>query len=279
MGVLPQVGGWDAFADLARFRTAFHGCLSARADAFFELTDALLCADGPVRTPVEFSLTAEHCRGYGSLYAALNQGRLDMAALRDLLVSVPLPRFDGRIVLTVDVSPWLRSDAACSPERLFCLVHGRNGRASDHVVPGWPYSFVAALTPDRTSWTQVLDVVRLGPADDAAAVTAGQLRAVVERLVAAGQWQCGDPDILIVMDAGYDVMRLVWVLRDLPVELVGRLRSDRVLRLPKPPRVYDPRGGRPPKHGTCASPPCTRHTSRPCSARSFCTRTTRNCSR
>lgn len=50
-------------------------------------------------------------------------------------------------------------------------------------------------------------------------------------------------------DAGYDVTRLAWVLRDLPVELVGRIRSDRVMRLPKPPRVYDPRGGRPPKHG------------------------------
>jgi len=197
---------------------------------------------------VELSLLAEHQRGYGSLYGALNHGQLDTNALRDLLASLPLSRFDGRIVLTVDVSPWLRSDAACSPERLFCLVHGRNGRSSDHVVPGWPYSFVAALTLDRTSWTQVLDVVRLGPVDDAAAVTADQLRAVVERLIAAGQCQRDDPDILVVMDAGYDVMRLAWVLRDLPVELVGRLRSDRVLRLPKPPRVYAPKGGRPPKH-------------------------------
>ncbi|MGW3124185.1 transposase [Streptomyces sp. NPDC001107] len=50
------------------------------------------------------------------------------------------------------------------------------------------------------------------------------------------------------MDAAYDVMRLAWVLRDLPVELVGRLRSDHALRLPKPPRVYDPRGGLPPLH-------------------------------
>ncbi|MFJ4910631.1 NF041680 family putative transposase [Streptomyces sp. NPDC093249] len=223
--------------------------MSARADAFFELADALLCADGPVRTPVELSLLAEHRRGYGSLYGALNHGRLDTDAVRDLLVSLPLPRFDGRVVLTVDVSPWLRSDAACSPERLFCLVHGRNGRSSDHVVPGWPYSFVAGLTPDRTSWTQVLDVVRLGPADDAAVVTADQLRAVVGRLIAAGQWQPGDRDVLVVMDAGYDVMRLAWVLRDLPVELVGRLRSDRILRLPKPPHVYTPEGGRPPKHG------------------------------
>ncbi|MER7408115.1 NF041680 family putative transposase [Streptomyces sp. NPDC000070] len=253
MSVLPQIDGREAIAELSRFRTTFYGCLSARADAFFELADALLCADGPTRTPVELSLLAEHQRGYGSLYGALNHGRLDANALRDLLASLPLPRFDGRIVLTVDVSPWLRSDAACSPDRLFCLVHGRNGRSSDHVVPGWPYSFVAVLTPDRTSWTQVLDAIRLGPADDAAAVTAGQLRAVVERLVAAGQWQCGDRNILVVMDAGYDVMRLAWVLRDLPVELVGRLRSDRVLRRPAPSlKEYAqsyPQGGRPPRHG------------------------------
>ena len=29
------------------------------------------------------------------------------------------------------------------------------------MIPGWPYSFVAALEPGRTSWTAVLDAVRL----------------------------------------------------------------------------------------------------------------------
>ncbi|MFF4926394.1 transposase [Kitasatospora sp. NPDC001261] len=231
--------------ELSLFREDYYASLSARADAFFEPTDALLCSDAPTRTPVELSLTAEHRRGYGSLYGALDRGRLDTELLRDLLAELPLPRFAGRIVLTVDVSPWLCSAAACSLERLFCLVHGRAGQASNHVVPGWPYSFVTALTPDRTSWTQVLDVVRLGPTDDAALVTAAQLRQVVRRLVAAGQWRDGDPDIMIVMDAGYDPMRLAYVLRDLPVEVVGRLRSDRVLRLAKPAYVYDPKGGTP----------------------------------
>ncbi|WP_411978320.1 transposase [Streptomyces scopuliridis] len=33
-------------------------------------------------------------------------------------------------------------------------------------------------------------------------------------------------------DAGYDVARLAWVPRHLPVELVGRIRGDRVMRLP-----------------------------------------------
>ena len=116
------------------------------------------------------------------------------------------------------------------------------------LIPGWPYSFVAALEPGRTSWTAVLDAVRLRPADDATAVTAAQLRDVVDRLITAGHWQPGDPDILIVIDAGYDVTRLAFVLADLPVELLGRLRSDRVLRLPKPPRLPGTTG-RPPKHG------------------------------
>lgn len=33
------------------------------------------------------------------------------------------------------------------------------------------------------------------------------------------------------------------------VELVGRVRGDRVMRLPEPPRVYDSKGGRAPKRG------------------------------
>lgn len=122
----------------------------------------------------------------------------------------------------------------------------RPGDSASQFIPGWPYSFVAVLEPGA-SWTGILDVVRLGPEDDATAVTAAQLRTVVERLIAAGQWTSGDPDITIVMDAGHDVTRLAWVLRDLPVELVGRIRS--VMRLPKPPRVYNPKGGHPPKHG------------------------------
>jgi hypothetical protein len=94
----------------------------------------------------------------------------------------------------------------------------------------------------------VLDAVRLGPADDATAVTASQLRDVVDRLITTGQWQPCEPDILIVTDAGYDVTRLAWVLRGLPAELVGRVRGDRVMRLPKPPRLPGT-NGRPPKHG------------------------------
>ncbi|MGH3673181.1 MAG: transposase [Pseudonocardiaceae bacterium] len=80
----------------------------------------------------------------------------------------------------------MRSDAPTCADRLFYHVYGR-GRGQAQLIPGWPYSFVAALEPGRTSWTAVLDAVRLGPTDDATAVTATQLREVVERLITTGR--------------------------------------------------------------------------------------------
>jgi len=65
-------------------------------------------------------------------------------------------------MLAMDVSAWLRADASTSAGRLFCHVYGR-GKNQAQMIPGWPYSFVAALEPGRTSWTAILDAVRLGP--------------------------------------------------------------------------------------------------------------------
>ena len=236
-----------ALGELSGFRQGLYRCLPARADALFELADAVLCADGPVRTLAGLSLAAEHRRGHGALYDAVNHGRIAVSRLRRVLAGLPLPRAaDGRLVLAVDVSSWLRPGAATSPDRLFCHVYGR-ARGQAQMIPGWPYSVIAALEPGRTSWTAVLDAVRLGPGDDAAAVTAVQVRDVVTRLIAAGQWRDGDPAILVIFDAGYDVTRLAWLLGSLPVELLGRLRSDRVMQLPAPRRPATI--GRPRKHG------------------------------
>ena len=48
--------GVESLAAVCRFRDTFYRCLGARADAQFELADALLCAEGPVRTLVDLSL-------------------------------------------------------------------------------------------------------------------------------------------------------------------------------------------------------------------------------
>src|SRR5487761_462868 len=248
MDSLPEDAGAGPLAVLSRFRRDFHACLTARADELSELADAVLCAGSPVRSLAGLSLAPEHRRGHGALYDAVNCGRIEIARLRRSLAGLPLPRAeDGRLMLAVDVSNWLRPGAATSPDRLFCHVYGR-GKGQAQMIPGWPYSVVAALEPGRTSWTAVLDAVRLGPDDDEAEVTAAQVREVISRLLAAGHWRDGDLPILVIFDAGYDPMRLACQLTGLPVEILGRLRSDRVLHFPVPARQPGT-NGRPPRHG------------------------------
>ena len=236
---------------LAAFRGELYRSFATYRDALLELADAVLCKRDRVHMLAELSLEPEHRRGHGALYGAVNCGRVDIARLRWSLACLPLPAWDdGRIRLAVDVSNWLRPDAATSPDRLFCHCYAR-GKGNAQLIPGWPYSLVAALEPGRTSWTLPLDVIRLGPADDATEVTAAQVREVIGQLAGAGHWHDGDPDILVVFDSGYDLTRLAWLLADLPVEIMGRLRSDRVMYFPAPPRPARPAGtsGRPPRHG------------------------------
>jgi hypothetical protein len=99
-----SVGGQDTGrarrGDLVGFRAGFYGCLTARADELFELTEAVLCTEGPVRTLVELALAPEHRRGYGALYDALNHGHIEIGRLRCRLAGLALPRSaEGRIVL------------------------------------------------------------------------------------------------------------------------------------------------------------------------------------
>jgi hypothetical protein len=237
-----------ALGDLSRFRHALHQCLTTRADALFELTDAALCADGPVTSLVELSVATEHRRGHGALYDGLNSGRIDIDRFRNLVARQHLPRCDdGRITLGIDVSNWLRPDANTSPDRLFCHTYAR-GRGQAQMIPGWPYSFVAALEPGRTSWTAILDVMRVRPTDEGTDLAATQLRTVIDTLITAGHWREGDPEIWIIGDSGYDGPRLAFLLADLPVQILVRLRSDRVLAFPAPPRRPGTRG-RGTRHG------------------------------
>ncbi|MGW6793206.1 transposase [Streptomyces chartreusis] len=196
--------------------------MTTRGDAFFELCDALLCTDRPVRTLVDLALAPEHRRGHEALYGGLNQGGIDVGRLRRALVGMPLPQAaDGRLVLAVDVSPWLRPDANASADRAFWHTFGR-GEGKHQMVSGWPYAIAAALETGRTSWTAVPDAFRLEPGADVAAVTTVQIREAVERLVAAGQWIPGDPKILVVPDAGYGTLRIAPCWQDcLSRSLVG----------------------------------------------------------
>ncbi|GAA4958372.1 hypothetical protein HD597_000534 [Nonomuraea thailandensis] len=131
MSLLNDAANVESSKELSCFRNDVHACLKARVDALFELADALLCEPGPVRSPVDLTLSPEYRRGHGALYGGLNHGRIDTEQLREVLAGLPLPRWpDGRIVLAVDVSAWLRSDATC----LAALAPmGLTGTGGEHV--------------------------------------------------------------------------------------------------------------------------------------------------
>ncbi|SDK54803.1 hypothetical protein SAMN04487820_10974 [Actinopolyspora mzabensis] len=70
-----------------------------------------------------------------------------------------------------------------------------------------------------------------------AMVTTEQIHDIVSRLLTTGKQQLEDPDMLVIVDAGYDLARLALLLADLPVGLLGRLRSD---LSPSPARTTAP---------------------------------------
>ncbi len=63
--------GYTPEASLRAFRARLHAFFNKRADALFELTDAILTA-GSIPSPPHLSLAPVHRRGWGSLYAALS---------------------------------------------------------------------------------------------------------------------------------------------------------------------------------------------------------------
>jgi hypothetical protein len=50
MSLLSDAVRREAFAEASRFRGEFYECLTARRDELFELVDAVLCADGAVKS-------------------------------------------------------------------------------------------------------------------------------------------------------------------------------------------------------------------------------------
>ncbi|MFL6222004.1 MAG: transposase, partial [Actinomycetes bacterium] len=149
-------------AQLGQFRSELHACFPCRADALFELGDALLCAPA-ITSVARLSLEPSHRRGWGSAYAALACGRIEVERLRDLLAS-SLPPADP-MVFAVDVTTWPRCDAECSPERGY-YYHPSRHSGGQPIIAGWAFQWIAHVSFDRDSWTAPIDARRLHPLED-----------------------------------------------------------------------------------------------------------------
>jgi len=224
---------------LRDYRAALYASFRRWADALFELSDAMLCSPGKVCSVPALSLEPVFSRSHGSLYKALALGRIDEEAIRELLASSLDPGWP--LTFAIDASTWDRCDAECSPERGFHYSASKHS-AGKPIVAGWSYQWACQLcfTPD--SWTAPLDVVRVKPTMDATIETIGQVRRVVEPMPT-------DREVpMAVLDAGYDPAAISHGLKDVRVEVLCRIRSDRVFYLdPGPRRPSEP--GRPARHG------------------------------
>ena len=218
------------------FRADRSACLGHRRDALFDLGDALL-SGGPVLSPAHLSLEAVHRRGWGSLYAALALGEIDVEALRALLAHHPLVTEPP--IYAVDVSVWPRCDAEARPDRGY-YYHPSRHSAGQPIVAGWAYQWIAQLSLTRDSWTAPLDARRVHPREDTNAVAARQIKALAARLPTDG------PIPVFVFAAGYDPLQLALELGDARAAILVRLRRGRCFYAHPPPYAGL---GRPRRHG------------------------------
>jgi hypothetical protein len=249
---LVDSGSPDALGELRAFRGEIYGCLSRRADALFELGDALLAARPALSLP-HLSLEPVFRRGWGMVYQGLAAGRVDADALRDVLVA--RRPADWPCVFGVDASTIPRPWAATSPGRQFHHASKGGRVGGDPVVAGWSWQWLSQLNFDADSWTAPQDVVRVGPGDDPRRRACEQIAAHAGRLAAAGETRIP----LYAHDAGYDEAALTHDLGEHldRLQVLVRIRDDRVLYRDPAPREPG-RPGRPRRHGKdrfeCADP-------------------------
>lgn len=246
----PAGADWDR---LVAFRNDWYRCLTRWPDALFELVDALLSAPGRVRSLPYLSLEPVFRRSWGGLYAALAEGGIDPAGVAELLVRLLPPEWWP--VFAVDVTAWARPEGHCSPRRGMVRLPEAGGGRRGRVLPGWAYSWVCQVSPDRDSWTAPVDVARVDPDQVANEVAAAQMSALVARL--AEQRPGLAP--IFVLDGGYCPITATLAVAadaDQPARVIVRIRRDRVFHFDPPPK---PAGtpGRPRLHGdrfSCKDP-------------------------
>ena len=233
-------GERGAWRRLAGFRRGWYRCLGPWADALFGLTDAVLCAAGPVCSLPRLSLERVFGRGHGSAYAALAGGAVSAEAWRDLLAAARPPGWP--LVFAVDGTSWPRCDAETSPGRGY-YYHPSRHSAGKPIVAGWWYQQVSQLNFDRDSWAWPADCRRIPPREDSVKATARQVRDLVSRLGRTAAVP------LFVFDGGYDPIALADALSADRAQLLVRIKGDRVFYA-GPPAPREPRRrGRPRRHG------------------------------
>jgi DDE superfamily endonuclease len=278
-------GAVDRFLALRGFRARLYACLTARADAQFELADAVLCADHAVTSLVQLSLEPEFRRGHGALYDALSAGRIDDEQLFSLLAQVLPPLVDD-----ARARAWIADHDVIDHALLERALAGLSGDDAARVRDAcarWSrlrFAVDATAYPRPDAWcspgrehvhngachckgssktapgweyqfTAAIGHLRTAWAalvDVARTVpatrtaqTIAQVKNVLRRLGAAGHGREAAP--LFVFDAGYSAAALTDGLAGCPVHILVRLAAGSVFYAE--PVTWEGKTGRPARRG------------------------------
>lgn len=125
-----------------------------RRDALFDTLDALL--SGGTSASFAYPSQGERFqRQWLSLYAAVEDGQIDTAALCQLLVK-QLPQ-KGIRVFPLDSSSWPRPRSRVS-EDLQCVYQASSNVGGGNVTVGYPYSLLEVLAQARQTRLDALDI-------------------------------------------------------------------------------------------------------------------------
>jgi hypothetical protein len=225
---------------LVSFRIAIHATFALRADALFELIDALLLS--PItQSPVELSQSSAFRRQFASVYDALRNGKLDREAVRKIWHDrepAEAITVGGYAVYAQDSTITPRPDAETLRDR----GHVYSAQ-SESTVPGHQFSWLGRVIARGQSWFAPRDVDRIPTTSTPAEVGATQVQRLFEQSLPT------EPLKAVVVDSGYAKRKFLrrfvgWVT----VCVLVRLACNRVLYGAPPPKTG--KRGAPQKHGT-----------------------------
>jgi hypothetical protein len=233
---------------LQTFRGKLRGVFPRRADALFELIDALLLTVDP-RSPVELSRSPAFRRRFSMVYDAMRHGQVDPEQARQLLAEAEPAEaltLAGCAVYGVDTTIDPRPGAETLEDR--SQVYSTSQKKA---VPGHQYSWLGRIVSQAPAWFAPRDVERVSTCDTPAAVAARQVLRLAATLVVAGVLH------IVVADSGYAKAPFLAAFVSLTsLCVLVRLPCNRVLYGAPPAPVINPKTGKrvkrgqPPKHGT-----------------------------
>jgi len=141
-----------------QFRQSVYQSLRKRADAFFDLLDALTVARH-VDSPVALSEETPFRREFSSVYDALNEGEIDQVELSKILYEQQPGECEtvaGYEVYALDTTPDERPEAETLPERGLLKA-----QKNEPVRLGQKFSWLVRLVKRGTSWVAPWDVQRV----------------------------------------------------------------------------------------------------------------------